>query len=96
MDLPFYSLYPYHRHGVSMSGHCTHCGQGIIVASDSYMNIRCDQCGRYMAIMPRSREFDFKAIRSVFAQLRLWTKKCFFNLLVPRSEDRDSVARESA
>lgn len=62
MDFPFYYNSRCHRYGGFESGHCTHCGKGMIVGSDGYSRIRCDYCGHYVSLKPCFTGVLFKAL----------------------------------
>jgi len=45
-DLLLHSAYP-GLHYSALSGRCPRCGQGTVVASDGFMAVLCDNCGRH-------------------------------------------------
>ena len=74
MDMLIYSAYPGRHFSAFISGRCHRCGQGMIVASDGFMMVRCDTCGRYLANEPSDFGFGLKpmsaALKDAFRSLK--------------------------
>lgn len=74
MDMLIHSAYPGRNFSAFISGRCHCCGQGMIVACDGFMMVRCDTCGRYLSSEPSNFGFGFGrmkvAIKEVVGRLK--------------------------
>lgn len=64
MDMILHSAYPGRHFSRFLSGRCPRCGQGMIVGSDGFMMVRCDNCGRYLANDPNDFGFGPRPIKA--------------------------------
>lgn len=64
IDMLLHSAYPGRHFSGFMSGRCHRCGQGMIVASDGFMMVCCDNCGRHPANEPHDFGFDLRPIKT--------------------------------
>jgi ribosomal protein S27E len=74
LDMLLHSAYPAHHFERFISGRCHRCDQGMIVAGDDFMMVRCDNCGRYLSNSPSDLGFGLRlvngAIRSFFRAVK--------------------------
>lgn len=70
LDMILHSAYPGHHHFSGfLSGRCPRCDQGMIVASDGFMMVRCDNCGRYRANDPNDFGFGTRPLKTAIKGL---------------------------
>jgi ribosomal protein S27E len=69
LDLLLHSAYPGRHFGGFLSGRCPRCGEGMIVSSDGFMMVRCDNCGRYLANDPNSVGFGVLSLKTTAKDL---------------------------
>ena len=63
MDMLIHSAYPGRHFSAFISGRCHRCGQGMVVASDGFMMVRCDTCGRYLSNEPSDFGFGLRPMK---------------------------------
>lgn len=69
IDMLLHSAYPGRHFSGFLSGRCPRCGQGMIVSSDGFMMVKCDNCGRYLASDPHDFGFGMRPIKTALKDL---------------------------
>lgn len=75
IDLLLHSAYPGRYFSGFYTGRCPRCGQGMIVASDGFMMVRCDNCGRYLANESHDSGFGLPPIKTALKDFFVRAKR---------------------
>lgn len=76
-DLLLHSGFPGFHYSRVLSGRCSRCGQGAVVASDGFMAVLCDNCGRHSQYdQPNPR----RTILETLGVLARRTSRCLMRL----------------
>jgi ribosomal protein S27E len=75
IDMLLHSAYPGRHFSGFFSGRCPRCTQGMIVSSDGFMMVRCDNCGRYLANESYAFGFGLRPITTALKDFVLRAKR---------------------